>query len=154
MDSNATTFFYQALVGCSPEADQAFGPIVAVECRQGFDFTLYFEQSILSIVPSVILLALFPIRFYKLYRSSVKTVPDSLHGVKAVRPHLKILPRREFDSRRVAHSYADNRSIFCTHPARSPDTMGYPELRSNSSFATFRRSVLHRRAGRFCPILL
>lgn len=40
---------------CSPRADDEFGPQV-VACRQGFDFTLLFEQTILSAVPSAILL--------------------------------------------------------------------------------------------------
>lgn len=32
-------------------ADNSFGPVVPLDCRAGFDFTLFFEQTILSILP-------------------------------------------------------------------------------------------------------
>lgn len=46
--------------------DNVFGPTVAYGCRASFDFTLLFEQSILSIGPSVILLVLAPPRILQL----------------------------------------------------------------------------------------
>jgi len=49
-----------------------------------FDFTLLFEQSILSILPSVVLLLLVPVRLYQLRRSPLKTVPDPLQHAKFV----------------------------------------------------------------------
>ncbi|KAL5086662.1 hypothetical protein Trisim1_008747 [Trichoderma cf. simile WF8] len=42
---------------CAPSADNVFGPQVH-GCREDFDFTLLFEQSILSILPSLIFLLL------------------------------------------------------------------------------------------------
>ena len=83
MDSNQS-LLYRAADACPPDADDVFGPIVNSSCRQGFDFTLLFEQSILSIGPSVLLLLLVPVRLFSLYRSSVKTVPDSIQGAKTV----------------------------------------------------------------------
>ena len=74
----------QAIPICSPDADNVFGPIVADVCRQGFDFTLLFEQSVLSMVPSVLLILITPIRLYQLYQTSVKTRSNSMHGAKAV----------------------------------------------------------------------
>lgn len=38
------------------QADTSLGPLVPVGCRDGFDFTLDFEQIILSSVPSFILI--------------------------------------------------------------------------------------------------
>lgn len=36
---------------CSIDAEKAFGPTVTASCLEGFDFTLYFEETILTIVP-------------------------------------------------------------------------------------------------------
>ncbi|KAJ0159330.1 Canalicular multispecific organic anion transporter 1 [Colletotrichum tanaceti] len=46
--------------------DNTFGPVIAAGCRASFDFTLLFEQSILSIGPSVLLLILIPPRLLQL----------------------------------------------------------------------------------------
>ncbi|GJC96884.1 ABC multidrug transporter [Colletotrichum higginsianum] len=48
-------------IGCSPTADDAFGPIVQ-NCRQGFDFTLAFEQCLFTILPALLLLLAAPLR--------------------------------------------------------------------------------------------
>ncbi|GMG07807.1 unnamed protein product [Aspergillus oryzae] len=39
--------------GCSLQADNNFGPAIDPGCRDGFDFTLLFEQAILGLVPAV-----------------------------------------------------------------------------------------------------
>ena len=36
---------------CSIDAEKAFGPAVAASCLGGFDFTLFFEETILTILP-------------------------------------------------------------------------------------------------------
>ncbi|OCK89464.1 putative multidrug resistance protein [Cenococcum geophilum 1.58] len=70
---------------CTLHADNVFGPVVASPCRHGFDFTLLFEQSILSIVPSSIFLLLVPLRLFWLYRSSITTLPHySVYTGKAL----------------------------------------------------------------------
>ena len=56
---------------CHQPADQFFGPTVS--CPHVFDFTLLFEQSILSIGPSIMFLLLVPLRILYLYRRSIKT---------------------------------------------------------------------------------
>lgn len=52
--------------------DNNFGPTVGPSCRGDFDFTLLFEQSFLSIVPSAILIILFPLRVRYLLREDIK----------------------------------------------------------------------------------
>ena len=51
--------------------DNTFGPSVG-RCRGGFDFTLLFEESILSILPLVLLLGIVPLRILYLFKKSVK----------------------------------------------------------------------------------
>jgi len=71
-------------IECSYGADNVFGPVVAAECRQGFDFTLLFEQSILSILPSsLFLLAIVP-RFVWLHTAQIKTAPSIFRTTKLV----------------------------------------------------------------------
>lgn len=67
---------------CSPAADDSFGPVVA--CPATFDFTLLFEQSILSIGPSAIFLLLVPWRIWSLYPENVKTLANNAHWRKLV----------------------------------------------------------------------
>ncbi|OHX00813.1 ABC multidrug transporter [Colletotrichum incanum] len=52
-------------IGCSPTADDAFGPIVQ-NCREGFDFTLTFEQCLFTILPASLLLLIAPLRLRRL----------------------------------------------------------------------------------------
>ncbi|MCJ1286054.1 hypothetical protein MMC26_005396 [Xylographa opegraphella] len=66
---------------CTLWADNVFGP-QAASCRQAFDFTLLFEQSILSVGPSAILLLLLPVRAVLLYQQGPKTLPNRLHTAK------------------------------------------------------------------------
>ncbi|KXH47176.1 hypothetical protein CSIM01_06458 [Colletotrichum simmondsii] len=53
--------------GCSLTADDAFGPIVQ-HCRDGFDFTLTFEQCLFTILPASLLILIAPLRFRYLGR--------------------------------------------------------------------------------------
>ncbi|PYI35212.1 P-loop containing nucleoside triphosphate hydrolase protein [Aspergillus indologenus CBS 114.80] len=65
---------------CSPVADNSFGPVIA--CPAIFDFTLLFEQSILSIGPSAIFLLVVPWRIWSLYAENIKTVANKAHWRK------------------------------------------------------------------------
>ncbi|KAF7512373.1 hypothetical protein GJ744_001941 [Endocarpon pusillum] len=69
---------------CSIEVNDAFGPAVTPECRGGFDLTLLFEELVLSIVPTVIVSLLLPIRAYHL-------ISSDQHVQKVLRHHLKLL---------------------------------------------------------------
>ncbi|KAK0702282.1 ABC transporter [Lasiosphaeris hirsuta] len=58
---------------CSKEDDDVFGPIVGPNCREGFDFTLLFEQSILTLLPAAIFLVVAAWRFSRLSQQEAKT---------------------------------------------------------------------------------
>ncbi|KAL2132691.1 hypothetical protein VTI74DRAFT_3471 [Chaetomium olivicolor] len=59
-----------SLVGCA-RLDDSFGPH-AGECRGGFDFTLLFEETILTLVPVGVLLVVLPPRVWYLWRRTRK----------------------------------------------------------------------------------
>ena len=69
-------------ISCPPSADNVFGPAVSQHCRGGFDFTLLFEQSILSLAPSLVLLVCSLLRISQLFQTTVKVLPSQLHLVK------------------------------------------------------------------------
>ncbi|KAL4747875.1 hypothetical protein BDW72DRAFT_215157 [Aspergillus terricola var. indicus] len=62
---------------CSIAVEDVFGPTVAVDCRNGFDFTLLFEETIFVIGPSSLLLWALPLL---LYRLSIQRPPGSTAG--------------------------------------------------------------------------
>lgn len=69
-----------------------FGPRQSMDCKDNFDLTLLFEQSILSIGPSALLLLLFPIRTLQLHKSRLIIRPGCLAWTKLVGfPHLALL---------------------------------------------------------------
>ncbi|KAM5387652.1 hypothetical protein ACJA88_000912 [Fusarium oxysporum] len=67
---------------CTFSADASFGPFVGPECRDGFDFTLVFEQSILVLSPAALLLILAPVRLFRLRNVPVKVTGYRLRTVK------------------------------------------------------------------------
>ena len=60
---------------CRVGADDLFGPQV-LGCRESFDFTLLFEQSILSLLPSILLLLVSVPRFIKLSRDKCRVITE------------------------------------------------------------------------------
>lgn len=70
---------------CSNQADDAFGPVVSTDCRNGFDFTLLFEQTILSLVPAIAFLVASPIRIGYLSKKNVRTQSNVIRTIKLVR---------------------------------------------------------------------
>lgn len=64
--------------------DDTFGPH-AKECRDEFDFTLLFEESILSIVPLALLLLLAPNRIIYLFQKKTKVIHSPIIFAKLVR---------------------------------------------------------------------
>lgn len=66
--------------------DNTFGPVVSGGCRGGFDFTLLFEEGILSIPLSILLLLCFPIHLAQLLRKPRVTKKGGLFSLKVVRP--------------------------------------------------------------------
>nr|RBQ93412.1 hypothetical protein FVER53263_06312 [Fusarium verticillioides] len=67
---------------CTSSVDASFGPFVGPECRDGFDFTLVFEQSILVLSPAALLLMLDPVRLFRLRNAPVKVAGHRLRTVK------------------------------------------------------------------------
>jgi hypothetical protein len=63
-------------LGCSANGDNVFGPQVE-PCLRSFDFTLTFENIFFSLVPSVIFLAITPIRLYLLRNVQKRIVAGS-----------------------------------------------------------------------------
>ncbi|KAJ5794580.1 ABC transporter [Penicillium paradoxum] len=58
--------------------DNVFGPVINHDCRAAFDFTLLFEQTILSIAPSALFLLLAPWNYVYLLRGARKVQPSFL----------------------------------------------------------------------------
>lgn len=69
---------------CSIAAENSFGPQV-VGCLGGFDFTLLFEETILSILPMSVVLLFLPVRIVHLFKSEPKVYEGLLHNLKLVR---------------------------------------------------------------------
>ncbi|KAF9771912.1 hypothetical protein IL306_010421 [Fusarium sp. DS 682] len=67
---------------CTSSIDASFGPFVGPECRDGFDFTLAFEQSILVLFPAALFLILAPIRIFRLRTVPIKVSGHRLRTVK------------------------------------------------------------------------
>jgi hypothetical protein len=68
---------------CQLGQDDRFGPFVD-GCRDGFDFTLLFEQTILSMLPDMLFLIVAIVRVVRLHKMTVKTLPNILGAIKLV----------------------------------------------------------------------
>ena len=64
--------------------DDTFGPY-AGHCRGGFDFTLLFEETVLSILPLGLFCLFVPFRIWYLVRREIKVKRDLLLPCKLVR---------------------------------------------------------------------
>ncbi|TDZ22764.1 ABC transporter atnG [Colletotrichum orbiculare MAFF 240422] len=62
---------------CSASADDSFGPVVQ-NCRNGFDFTLTFEQSLFTILPASLLLLIAAFRLQRLWKGPLKVTGNAL----------------------------------------------------------------------------
>ena len=69
---------------CSIQSDNVFGPQVSADCRGGFDFTLLFEEVILTIVPLVLVFVMIPFRLVYLFKQAQNVKIDSLYHLKLV----------------------------------------------------------------------
>jgi len=69
---------------CSFDDDEIFGPAVRAVCRGGFDFTLLFEESILSIGVSVLFLVFVLHRINALRHAVTKVEKSNLQNIKLV----------------------------------------------------------------------
>lgn len=69
---------------CPSAIDASFGPWAGSSCRGGFDFTLFFEQSILAIVPVSVFLLASPVRLYSLAKHKQVTLNNPVRVLKLV----------------------------------------------------------------------
>lgn len=76
---------------CSVAEENVFGPRVSPSCEDGFDFTLLFEESILTIVPVIIASLLLAVRVWKLQGIPVKINRSWLYIAKLVAISLYIV---------------------------------------------------------------
>lgn len=65
--------------------DNTFGPFLNITGKETFDFTLLFEETILSIGPSALLLLLIPPRILRLWKTPRKVTGSYLQTTKIVR---------------------------------------------------------------------
>jgi ATP-binding cassette, subfamily C (CFTR/MRP), member 1 len=63
--------------------DRSFGPY-AQSCRGGFDFTVLFEESILTLAPIGFVILISPFRIVHLLQREKKVVPNALGILKLV----------------------------------------------------------------------
>ena len=73
-----------AAEGSCDVVDITFGPW-AGDCWGGFDFTLLFEETVLSILPLAATLLVIPFRVFYLLRREVKVDRSALLALKLVR---------------------------------------------------------------------
>ncbi|KIX97801.1 uncharacterized protein Z520_06579 [Fonsecaea multimorphosa CBS 102226] len=71
------------MASCEPGADNTFGPVVA-SCARSFDFTLLFEQSILSIVPNAVFLLFAASRLWVLLHVPIRTTKHGWASIAKV----------------------------------------------------------------------
>ncbi|KAH8806029.1 ABC transporter [Xylogone sp. PMI_703] len=72
----------QLHVTCPRALDNSFGPWAGDSCRGGFDFTLLFEEAILTVPLQCALLLVLPIRVYALMPEKSKVVASRLRYLK------------------------------------------------------------------------
>lgn len=64
--------------------DDTFGPWAGSQCRGGFDFTLLFEETILSILLSSVFILLSPLRILALFAAPIRVKSSPLDWAKKV----------------------------------------------------------------------
>ncbi|KAJ5748330.1 uncharacterized protein N7511_010026 [Penicillium nucicola] len=69
---------------CSAAVEDVFGPTVAPSCLHGFDFTLLFEETILTLLPLGLVCLAATCRVWKLHHASEKVNRSWLNAVKGL----------------------------------------------------------------------
>jgi hypothetical protein len=77
---------------CSAAVEDVFGPTVAPSCLHGFDFTLLFEESILTLVPIGLVCLAASFRAWKLRQTSEQVNRSWLYAAKEVRNRCSLTP--------------------------------------------------------------
>lgn len=77
-------FYYSKMASSADCSDDSFGPWAGSSCRGGLDFTLAFEQTILTIAPATLFLLLIAPRLLFLLGEAPKTVKNTTRYIKTV----------------------------------------------------------------------
>lgn len=72
---------------CAADSDRVFGPRVDTNCR-GFDFTLLFEDAVLTAIPAALFVLFLLLRLHSIRRDPVKMMSYKLVAYKLVRETL------------------------------------------------------------------
>lgn len=83
---------FQAWLPCSAADEDVFGPTIHDSCHHGFDFTLLFEEMILTLLPIILAWLAAPIRAWNLRHASEKANRSWLYAAKEV-CQASILPK-------------------------------------------------------------
>ncbi|KAJ5408595.1 P-loop containing nucleoside triphosphate hydrolase protein [Penicillium cosmopolitanum] len=75
---------------CSAADQDVFGPTVASSCHHGFDFTLLFEETILTLLPILLVWVAALVRLWTLRHASEKVNRSWLYGAKEIALSLNI----------------------------------------------------------------
>lgn len=118
---------------CLPSADDAFGPW-AGRRRRGFDFTLLFEESILALPVSCLLILSIPVRMLQLASEKRKVIYSPLQFQKLVRSS-------NLDQQRLQLMNPERCCHFRSFQYCTPCAVGHPALFCHSSYADF---YIHR----------
>lgn len=70
---------------CAVADEDVFGPFVNPSCRHGFDFTLLFEETVLTLLPLLTVWPVILIRIWNLRKASEKVDRSWLYAIKEVR---------------------------------------------------------------------
>jgi hypothetical protein len=135
--------------------DDSIGPW-AGECRGGFDFTLLFEETILSILPLAIVLLVAPFRIFYLSKRDKKVGKSYLLPLKLVSPSIPVaLSAMPFPCLIVFYGIGAVGGLDCT-ATRSHRPLGCERpiaVIENTSITCHCRSQLHR-TGPPLPLVL
>ena len=69
---------------CSLADEDSFGPAVNASCHNGFDFTLLFEETVLTLLPLSLLLIFLPYRIWRLHQLAERVNRSWLYAMKKV----------------------------------------------------------------------
>ena len=74
----------RATAACPIAVEDTFGPVVSHECKNGFDFTLYFEETVLTLPVTLFFLFWALPRIYHLRQQTIKVQGGYRYFVKLV----------------------------------------------------------------------
>lgn len=126
------------------DIDNTFGPY-AGDCRGGFDFTLLFEESILTLFPVTLLLLVAPARIYYLLAKQTKVHRSWIVILKLVR--LSVSISRSFQAFVLILSYSVSICHLWSLAACAAGPMGWHTASSHQRFCSDGSHSFRRQLG-------